>query len=73
MNVLIKNVDGEAFRRFKARCAERGMHLGEAVTLAIKNWAPEKKRKSILDFKPVRVGTGIVHFSERVDELAFSD
>ncbi|MFH1107012.1 MAG: hypothetical protein V1787_03885 [Candidatus Micrarchaeota archaeon] len=32
MDVTLRNVDENAFRRFKARCAEKGVTMGEAVS-----------------------------------------
>ncbi len=43
-NVLIREVDQEAYRRAKAAAALRGISLGRAVSEALAGWAKEMER-----------------------------
>ena len=42
-NVLIRDVDTDTYTRFKAKAAQEGLKLGEAITKAMKDWM-EKNR-----------------------------
>jgi hypothetical protein len=35
MNITVRDLDGDVFRRFKGKAAERGMKMGTAVTQAM--------------------------------------
>jgi hypothetical protein len=39
MDVLIKNVDADAYARFKSEAAARRLRLGEAASSAFSSWA----------------------------------
>ncbi|MHA1450544.1 MAG: hypothetical protein ACTSP4_14135 [Candidatus Hodarchaeales archaeon] len=43
--LVIKNVDNDVYRRFKAKVVERGMRIGDAITIAMEKWINE-------DFSP---------------------
>lgn len=77
VNVVIRNVQEDAFREFKARCAQLGITAGIAASQAFQNWAtgPQalRRRKSVLDFKAVDLGKGTENGSARIDELAYGD
>ncbi len=38
MDVTFRRIDGSVFRKFKARCAELDMSLGEGFNMAAKHW-----------------------------------
>ncbi|MFX0067081.1 MAG: hypothetical protein ACFFC7_33525 [Candidatus Hermodarchaeota archaeon] len=42
-NVLIRDVDTDTYTSFKAKAAQEGLKLGEAITRAMKDWM-EKNR-----------------------------
>ena len=42
-NVLIRDVDTDTYTSFKAKAAQEGLKLGEAITKAMKDWM-EKNR-----------------------------
>jgi hypothetical protein len=76
MDVTIRAVDERAFRRFKARAAELDLRLGEALTLAIREWAKRDastaKRPSLLASLPVDDwGPGSEHLSEDIDRILY--
>ncbi len=52
MNISIKNVDEEAFKKLKAAAVEAGLNIGTAVTDAITEWA-EKRRKITLGIERI--------------------
>ncbi len=43
MDVTLRNVDDKAFRRFKSRCAEAGITMGEAVGALMFSYSPPRK------------------------------
>ena len=76
MDVTIRKVDERAYRLFKARAAERGLNLGEALSLALQVWArwdttrPERPRLSevipVFDWGP-----GSENLSEEIDQVLY--
>ena len=42
-NVLIRDVDTDTYTKFKAKAAQEGLKLGEAITKAMKDWMEKKK------------------------------
>ena len=42
-NVLIRDVDTDTYTNFKAKAAQEGLKLGEAITKAMKEWMEKKK------------------------------
>lgn len=42
-NVLIRDVDTDTYTNFKAKAAQEGLKLGEAITRAMKEWMEKKK------------------------------
>jgi hypothetical protein len=76
MDVTIRSVDEQAFRRFKAVAAGRGLKLGEALSLALREWArrddAQAKRPSLLAALPVDDwGPGSERLSEDVDRILY--
>jgi len=45
LNVTVRGVDAEVFRRFKAKAAEEGVKLGEALTQAMEIWVKQRSAK----------------------------
>jgi hypothetical protein len=77
LNVTFRNVDEGAFRKLKAAAAETGLTMGEAASDAFRKWAGElskfgtKKRLSVLDFKPVRIGSKTLDLTREIDEIVY--
>ena len=72
VNITIRNVNRKIYQEFKAEAARRGLTMGQALTLAMKEFiTPEKKEISILDFKPFDWGKGTEKTSEDVDKILY--
>lgn len=75
MQLSVKNVEENVFRDFKAESVREKLHLGKALTLAMRYWLQQQKRipkRSLLDFKPRRFGKGTERLSEQIDEVLYS-
>lgn len=60
MNITIRDIRMETWRKVKAEAVREGMTMGEAVNLALDKWLEEnskiksaKKAKSFWDIKPL--------------------
>lgn len=76
MNVSVRDVDPQVFRKFKAKTVEIGIKTGTAMTQALKEWAEkEKKKKKVKSFfdslKPWDWGAGSEKSSVEIDEVLY--
>lgn len=76
MDVTVRNVDEDAYRRLKARAALEDRTVGEVLSEAIRSYvrgdlAPFEKTGSLLDIEPVDFGPGTEQLSERIDEILY--
>ncbi|MDP7079234.1 MAG: hypothetical protein QF415_05050 [Candidatus Undinarchaeales archaeon] len=76
MDVTIRKVDERAYRLFKARAAERGLNLGEALSIALQEWSkhelPQGPRTELLAHLPVfDWGTRSESLSEDIDRILY--
>ncbi|MBI2583608.1 MAG: hypothetical protein HYW25_02990 [Candidatus Aenigmarchaeota archaeon] len=78
--VAVRGVDEDTFRKFRALTVEERIKMGDALTLAMRRWvAEERKReatikaKNLLNLKPVRVGKKKVRWSEEIDEFLYGE
>ncbi len=76
MDVTIRKVNERAYRLFKARAAERGLNLGEALSIALREWAKldagQGPRTELLAHLPVfDWGTGSESLSEDIDQILY--
>lgn len=79
--LTVRDVDEDAWRKFKAKTVEEGLKTGDALTQAMKVWVKEKESESaskadykkLLAIKPVTVGTKgkKVKWSEEIDETLY--
>lgn len=76
--VAIRNMDDETFRKFRAVAVEEKMKVGDAMTIAMKHWIEEKKkRKNIPDPRNLRKISGMINpgkkvcWSEEIDEILY--
>ncbi|MHA1145900.1 MAG: hypothetical protein ACTSRW_14255 [Candidatus Helarchaeota archaeon] len=46
MSILIRGIDKETYAKFKAKAMEHGLKVGEALTLAIKDWIDAKNQST---------------------------
>ena len=75
-NVTIRDVDDRVYREFKAEAIRRGLRLGAAMSVALRQWAETQRaektpRKSLLDFEPWGWGEGTERTSEEIDEILY--
>ena len=71
-DISIRGVNEDIFKEFKAKAVEDGMTVGQALNLAMENWAWKSgKKRSILDFKPTNWGKGTERTSEEIDEILY--
>lgn len=77
MNITIRDVDENIFRRFKAEAVRDGIQLGKALTGAMKFWLkrkkPAKPQKSLLELRPFDWGKGTEKSSVEVDQILYCD
>jgi plasmid stability protein len=77
MNTTIRGLDESAYRSLKARAALEGRPIGELVSDAIRGYlawpAPREKTGSLLNIKPIDLGPGTEHISDRVDEILYDE
>lgn len=75
MDVTIRNVDAETYRRFKAYAAARGQTLGDAFNEVVMRTAVAGiawgQGKHLWEIEPVTVGKDTVHLSEHIDDILY--
>ncbi|MHA1785366.1 MAG: hypothetical protein ACTSX4_06140 [Candidatus Helarchaeota archaeon] len=47
MSILIRNIDKTVYAKFKAKAAEKGLKIGEALTIAMKEWIELSKKLTV--------------------------
>ena len=60
MEVAIRNVNEEEWKEFKATAVRKGLTVGTALNLAIREWTKNRKQKTKMDF----FRSGPVEFEE---------
>lgn len=71
MDVTVRNVDDDAYRRLKAQAALEDRKVGEVLTDAIEAYLQEGPREgsgSLSDLQPVDLGPGAERLSVDHDE-----
>lgn len=76
MNISIRDVNPEIFRRLKAEAVKEGIKVGSALTQAVQSWlkgkeATKKKKRSFFDMKPWDWGPGNERVSVEIDEILY--
>ena len=81
--LTVRDVDEEAWRKFRAKTEEKGLKTGDALTQAMRIWIKQKEDDELLDrrpnpklllkIKPVTVGRKgtLVRWSEQIDETLY--
>lgn len=70
--IAVRKVDEKVFKAFKAKAVVEGLNVGEALTLAMKEWIDERgERESFLTLKPVDWGKGTEKTSKDIDKLLY--
>ena len=76
MDVNIRNMNENAYRKLKARAVLEGISIGVALTQAIEFWLKEKdvrkRRVSLMDMKPESFGKKNGRLSEEIDKILCS-
>lgn len=71
----IRNLDEDAYRRLKAHAARTRRTIGAELTEAIEEYlahrGAQRKRRSILQFKPRDLGPGTERLSEEIDRIVY--
>ena len=73
----IRGIDEEVYRRFREKTLQERMKVGQAVTLAMKEWIKKDEKreepnpKNLLKIKPIKVGKKKVRWSEEIDEFLY--
>lgn len=74
MDVTVRNVDDEAYRRLKAQAALEDRTVGEVLTEAIEAYLEEGSAEgtgSLADLQPADWGPGTERLSEEHDEALY--
>jgi antitoxin FitA-like protein len=79
MDRLIRNIDRDVYRRFKAQAAAEGRSIGEVINDAMRAYLPspppsgtrKRRRKSIADLPVWDFGPGSERWSEEIDEFLY--
>ena len=73
MNVTVRGIDEELFRKFKAKAVKEGEKLGDALNEAFLLWLRAKSRKKtrLTDLKPFDWGEGTERTSVEIDEIIY--
>ncbi len=76
MDITIRDIDDELYRKAKSRAALLDTTIGRVVNMALEKLLAgdehDRGRKSFRELlRPVRFGKGTEHSSERVDELVY--
>ncbi|MEM2902241.1 MAG: hypothetical protein QXO32_05870 [Candidatus Bathyarchaeia archaeon] len=74
LNVTVRNLDEDIFRRFKAKAVEKGLKLGEALTQAMEAWVKQSSMRPtgrLSEIKPFNWGEGSEKTSVEVDAILY--
>ena len=63
--IAVRGVEKEVFRKFKAKSIEKGLKLGEALTLAMKEWLKQREKEKV-NVKNIIYLEGIIKPKRRV-------
>jgi hypothetical protein len=76
MDLTVRSLDNSAFKKFRAKAAEEGMKLGEALTQAMELWIKQRNMKrhaSLLDIKPFNWGNGTERINTEIDQTLYGE
>lgn len=73
MNVTVRGIDEELFRKFKAKAVKEGKKLGDALNEALLIWLMEKsgKKTRLTELEPFDWGEGTERTSVEIDEIIY--
>ncbi len=74
MQLSVRDVDENVFKKFKAKATEEDMPIGKALTMAMDTWlARKQKRAKLTDLKPMSFGKNTRNLSEDIDRTVYGD
>lgn len=77
MDITIRNLDVDVYRKAKAAAAMEGANIGKVISEALKYWLRKgkikKQGRSLLDFKPTHWGPGTEKTSQEIDKILYGD
>jgi plasmid stability protein len=74
MNITVRDLNEEVFRRFKGKAAERGMKMGAAVTQAMRLFIAQEAQRNTRKAGTIRLSDltkGRDSTSEEIDSLLY--
>ena len=77
--IAVRDVDEDIFRKFKAVATGENMNVGNALTVAMKQWTEKEKIKAVPDQKNLLRIKGMiktkekVRWSEEVDAILYGE
>ena len=69
--IAVRDVDKDTFQEFKANAIQRGLKVGQALTLAMENFMSQQKKEKFTSLKPFNWGKGTENTSQNVDEILY--
>ena len=74
IQITVKEVNEQAFRKLKSFAVQRKMNVGTALSLAIESWLSNMKTKhdTLSQLRPINWGKGTEHLSEEADSVLYS-
>lgn len=75
--ITVRNIDEEVLRKFKVVIIINKMHMGQALTKAMKDWIRQKERSERIDsrlffkFRPFDWGRGTEKTSKEIDDIMY--
>jgi hypothetical protein len=72
----IRDVDAEAFRKFRALAIRKKLKISEAFKEAVESWTEKEAKEKVPDIKnlgkmkPIKIGKK-VRWSEEIDEILY--
>ena len=74
----IRGIDEEVYRRFREKTLQERMRVGQALTLAMREWIKKEKRikkttnpRNLFRIKPFDWGKGTEKTSKEIDEILY--
>ncbi len=74
MQLSVRDVDEQAFKKLKAWAAEEGMPIGKALNIAIDQFIGWRNPKiKLTEIKPINLGKRAKNLSEDIDKVLYGD
>lgn len=77
MNISVRDVNAEAFKKFKMHAIKHGLNIGSALNEALNFWVDAKEQKKrklrFLELKPIDFGKNSENSSIEIDKMIYSE